>query len=278
MTLVRYPGGKSKLKKHILPFIPSLNGVEYREPFVGGGSIFLSIIEKESISKFIINDFDVQMGALWQSVIYNPLALIDRIKSYIPTVDSYLQFVESLNTSETLSVLELGFRKLAVHQMSYSGLGLMAGGPIGGNSQSSKYVIGCRWSPLRLEKTILKISELTKHLDSDKKIISSLDFESVISRDSTLSTFIYLDPPYYDKGADMYVHSFKTNDHIRLANVLKKTPHKWLLSYDDCPEVRELYSWAKVSTFSAKYSITSVIGEDDTRKSTNKNELLIQPI
>ena len=52
-------------------------------------------------------------------------------------------------------------------------------------------------------------------------------------------------------------------------NVLKSTPHKWLLSYDDCKEIRELYSWAKIEELDVKYSISGA---------TKKGELLISNI
>lgn len=76
--------------------------------------------------------------------------------------------------------------------------------------------------------------------------------------------FIYLDPPYYDKGPELYKFSMSHDDHVRLANALRNCKASWVLSYDDTKVIRELYSWAKFIELRAfenmKYTIATQVG------------------
>jgi len=89
----------------------------------------------------------------------------------------------------------------------------------------------------------------------------------IILNDSRKKTLVYLDPPYFEQGAGLYYHSFAQDDHVRLANCLKNTSHYWILSYDDCPEIRSLYQDFTIKTISANYCMTGKI--------VQKTELLI---
>lgn len=274
-SFFRYPGGKTKLKLHI---INKLNEIinnnfpnqkfTYMEPFFGGGSIGLELLKtNKDIQSCHINDRDKSLADLWHLVTYNPQLLINEVANFIPTTQSFYQFKQDLLNGEIN-----GFKKLAIHQMSYSGLGTKAGGPIGGESQSSNYKVDCRWSK---QNIIKKITTIAKLLYSHNAIITSYDFEDLINisynsptspASPTSPTLIYLDPPYFDKGSQLYQFSFSEQDHIRLANSLKNTKHHWLLSYDDSKEIRELYNWANIQELNVNYSI---------RNAQQKQELLI---
>jgi DNA adenine methylase len=98
------------------------------------------------------------------------------------------------------------------------------------------------------------------------------DFADLIE-DESCNALLYLDPPYYRKGNELYQHGFSANDHERLAMALQKTKHAWVLSYDDCYEIRQLYRWACVEPLDVNYSITATKGG----LSRTKSELLIVP-
>ena len=76
--------------------------------------------------------------------------------------------------------------------------------------------------------------------------MTNLDFEDIICEPGK-DVFIFLDPPYFT-ASKLYGHggSLHSFDHDRLAKILKKTTHRFLITYDDCSEVRGLYNWAKV--------------------------------
>ena len=284
--LIRYPGGKRKLRKLIcdkmgLLISQSSCDVEYAEPFFGGGDIGTTLIKDGKIKKAKINDKDSGVACLWTCVACYPEEMKKRVMEYVPRVEDFYSITgflqnESPDLEDANSILDFGFSKMVIHQISYSGLGLKSGGPLGGRDQKSKYKIDCRWSP---EYICNKIDEMHKLLRSvGVHECSSKDF-SVIIGDDSCESVLYLDPPYYDKGSDLYHESFTEEDHIRLANCLKATKHKWLLSYDDCSEVRGLYDWANIETVDrVNYSITSKkVSEEGKRESRWKNEVLIYP-
>lgn len=286
-SLFRYPGGKSKLRGEITTILNSMiNGedVQYREPFFGGGSIGLKMLSEHKVKKIWVNDKDMGIACLWTSVIRHPEELKDLVRGFIPSVQEFYDIKEALTCGwekccpETIKdVVDVGFKKLAIHQISYSGLGTKSGGPLGGEAQESNYKIDCRWSPDYLCEKIDKLHEMFYGVEISLDRCTSMDFAPVVIRNS-YSAVIYLDPPYYVKGSDLYQHGFSECDHVRLSKLLEATPHKWLLSYDDCPEIRGLYRWANIKSVDVNYSITALKNEDGTRKSTTKPELLISNV
>ena len=103
-SFFRYPGGKSRLAKQIFNSIEGkvdLNTVNsYIEPFIGGGSMFLYMVQRlEKLQYCVINDKDNGIYAIWETLLSNPDGLIGKIKDYKPTVDSYIDF--SLRLNET---------------------------------------------------------------------------------------------------------------------------------------------------------------------------------
>lgn len=281
----RYPGGKSKLRKRIASKIHDIidgSNVEYREPFFGGGSIGLLLMrDNPNLRDVWINDFDLGVSALWTTVIRRPELLIEKVRSFVPSVDAFYRFKDDLAScayGDADSCADYGFKKLAIHQISYSGLGTKSGGPLGGRDQKSAYKIDCRWSPDYICNKIVDINKMFSCMNVRNNKCTSYDFCDVIT-DCEKPAVIYLDPPYYDKGNDLYQHGLSILDHQRLADCLRTTNHRWLLSYDNCEEVRDLYSWANMEVIEeVSYSITATKDkETGGRASRVKSELLITP-
>lgn len=140
--MIRYPGGKSKLSHIIISKIRQKIGFmddkkdTYVEPFFGGGSIGLEIFKSGIISKICINDKDIGIASLWTSIIRYPNELKELIKLFKPSTNHFYEFKEHLMGISSISydrarITDCGFKKLAIHQISYSGLGTMSGGPLG---------------------------------------------------------------------------------------------------------------------------------------------------
>lgn len=256
--MFRYPGGKQRLAKHILPVLLQQDCREYAEPFFGAGYIGLALLEKTNIQRFVINDMDRNIYAIWRSIKDFPKDLIRQILNFVPTTTAFFEFKESLENSKEDLVLT-AYKKIAVHQMSYSGLGTMAGGPIGGKSQSSAYNVDCRWNPDRIVKRIVEIHQLFKKPDEIQ--ILNLSYDKCLDYE-----LLYLDPPYYGKGNELYPCKMRHDEHASLARHLERRNKPWLLSYDDNNTILLLYSFANVKRISATYTINS------TRQ---RNELLI---
>ena len=240
-SVLRYPGAKGKVIEKFIPFW-DIEHVEYREPFAGSGSIFF---RKPLVAKNWLNDLDTDITSVLLAMRDFPNELCDLIKLTVPTVD----FWYKLKNSTPSTILGKAYRTIVRNRTSYAGI--LGANPIGGVLQESEYTIDCRWNPERLCKYVELCS---KKLKSVK--ITSYDFNRVI-RAKGENVFIVIDPPYYHKGSQLYQVQFTKDDHYRLVKLLKSTKHKFLLTYDDCPEIRKLYDWASIIEESWFYSISN---------------------
>lgn len=238
-VLIRYPGSKDKHLKYLDTHIQHLlkDTKKLCEPFSGTASVTFYALKNKLLDEYIINDVDQEIIALWNIVKKEPERLIQSIKSYKPNIEDFYNWkTQELSEKEEF---DIAFHKLVLHQVSFSGLGKKAGGPIGGKSQGGTYKVNARWSPNKLEKTINSCSEL---LNSVPGVIQHESWDKCLEN-LPEGYSIYLDPPYYVKGEELYLNG--SIDHKNLAEQLRH--HKsWLLSYDDAPQIREYYKYANV--------------------------------
>lgn len=261
MPFIRYPGSKAKLVNAIYRTFPqrltgglfATEGVEYREPFFGSGAMgfeVLTAINPRS-SRVWLNDKDPWMVALWRSVLNQPNELRRRIADFHPTADAFYEF-KSKDGDLDVSDLDAGFMKLALHQMSVSGFGAMSGGPLGGREQTNaSYPVDCRWNAQSLKRHVVRLHRL---MAAFKEIrFTCRDFADVLIG-TPADAFVYLDPPYVEKGEQLYKHNMTAADHERMASIVQGLKCDWSLSYDDHPLVRRLYSWATIREIEVTYT------------------------
>ena len=276
--MIRYPGSKDKITDKIMRFFPhsvvdelwQSNRLEYREPFFGGGAVGFDVIRQLPRSSSIwINDKDYAMVCLWKSVHENPNELIEMVREFIPTTDAFYKFKDEDGRTD-MDVVRTGFQKFALHQISFSGLGAMAGGPIGGRSQSSEYNVSCRWHATRHCNAIRERHRLLNRFERVR--VTRLDFAD-LTDNAPPTAFIYLDPPYYEKGGQLYKHNMSDEDHRRLSLSLKSCRAPWVLSHEDHAVIRDLYSWADIESVALTYTIAKA-KYDQRRKNS---EIVIMP-
>ena len=280
-SIIRYPGSKAKLTGSIrdtLPdwmksgngLFPTPAGSMYVEPFFGSGAAGLDILKHVKPDASVwINDLDYAMYAVWYSVLNKPTELVRRVREFQPTVEAFYELKRIDGTRGECVTLD-ALNKIALHRMSVSGFGRMSGGPIGGRSQGGDYTVGCRWAPASIEQAI---REANHRLSGFREIrLTNLHVRDVLAECDS-SCFIYLDPPYYVKGGQLYAHNMGHDEHAELAEMLRNTPSDWRLSYDDCPQIREMYSWAYFKELEITY--TNAVTRDIQRP--KNREVLISP-
>lgn len=239
--LIRYPGSKDRhlsfLREHIDPLASRTRSVA--EPFAGTASVTFDLLRRGVVDSYAISDIDSGMVSLWRTVRNDPEWLIDAVEGYTPAVDDFYLFRDEPGRDER----ERAFRKIVLHQISYSGLGAAAGSPIGGRAQKSAYTVDCRWSPKRLARGIRECSTL---LNSAAGSITDQPWVSGLSDAIDQGMFVYLDPPYIDQGAKLYANG--DIDHARLSRILRSAEGaNWLISYDNSAQIDPLYGdWANV--------------------------------
>jgi DNA adenine methylase len=241
---LRYPGGKTTMMGQLSAYVPSRtlfdSGFEhYIELFVGGGAMLFELMSRgKSWSTTVLNDLDVSLMAIYEAARDYPQELKRKIINCTPSVELWNRSKEIDGKVE--NVIEAAAAKLVLHYCSHAGLGYMSGSAQGGKTQESKYPIGCRWNPLKICRAIDELNGVLTHGYSQ---LHSRDFSWVLENamPDPMTTFIFADPPYVEAGEQLYRHAFTEEDHERLAEAFHRSDARWLLTYDDCQLIRDLY-------------------------------------
>ncbi len=262
--IFRYPGGKSKLmepiKEHLYPLLK--NSASFYEPFVGGGSVMIQVAKDFPNIKLFGNDKDAYIYSFWKMLEDDNQSDIDNLYTLINQKPTVKLFKHLRDGAVPQTVVERAYYAVFFNRTAFSGI--LTSGPIGGYSQTSKYKIGCRYNAER----IIKEFEALRTLFRGRFHMSNDDCGQYIIN---VPGPLYLDPPYYVKGKDLYPTHMSDSDHRYLAEILR--PKKgWVLSYDICPEIDSLYSWANRIPLDARYSIT-----DKKKTWVAKKEYIILP-
>jgi DNA adenine methylase len=238
-TPLRYPGGKTQLAPFVTELMRANDLLQsvYCEPFAGGAGIACRLLLNGTVSEAWINDLDSAIYAFWHSVLNSTEALCDRIASTrIDMTEWYRQRV--VQRSSSASILDIGFSTLFLNRTNRSGI--LRGGVIGGKDQKGNYPLDCRFDRVDLVRKIRRIA-----LYRDQIHLSCIDARLYISsalKKLPAHALVNVDPPYYRAGPDLYTNSYVHKDHVALARAVQGMPHRWMLTYDDAPEIRALYA------------------------------------
>lgn len=253
---LRYPGGKTKLSNYIMQVIKQndLHEGVYIEPYVGGGSVALSLLYNDVVHKVIINDKDRSIYAFWYSVLNETDALCRLIADTEITMDVWTEQKKIQNHKEEEDLLSVGYSTFFLNRTNRSGI--LKAGVIGGHNQEGKYKINARFNKddliLRIQKVAMLADRIELHNLDAVELITTLDLED---RENTL---IYLDPPYYVKGSGLYLNYYKDNDHRQIANIMSNLEgYRWLITYDNVPFIASLYQQYRSAVFELNYSASN---------------------
>ena len=251
----RYPGGKYYAIKKIKPFIEAVEHDEYREPFFGGGSVFWA---KDKVNYNWINDKEDGLITTLK-FFQNKKQLNEMLQLFENEMEATREKYEEVKAINPKNDLEKAYRFYYLNRTSFSGKM---------KNPSWGYRPKRSLPPYRWKERIIPCAEKLQ----DCKI-TCLDFEEVINAPAVgKNVLMFVDPPYFEANQKShYICSFEENDHIRLCKCLKKTKFKFILTYDDCPEIREMYSWANIYDLKFFYRVEAAI--DHKRK--EGNELII---
>ena len=250
---LRYPGGKSKIAPLIRLIIEKSGGPEitYIEPFAGGAGVALSLLFEGAVSQIVINDYDKAIYSFWRAIKEDSQELIRLIEHTPLTIDEWHHQKEIYSTQNRKYSVELGFAAFYLNRTNRSGI--LSAGPIGGYDQTGNYGIGARFNR---ETLIRRIQEIANHKSQivvyNKEIRSFID--RVIPRYQD-NAFVYFDPPYYENGQRLYKNFFSPTDHIDIAHAISSGVNcPWIVTYDDVPDLREIYSDYEQRRYNLNYS------------------------
>ena len=277
---LRYPGSKNKLYPYIKHLVEVNSTRCFIEPFVGGGSLACKLLLNGDVGKVIINDLDKSIYAFWYCVFFDTDRLVEKIRDTEITIEEWHKQKAILKAKDSVGdLLTLGFSMLFCNRTNRSGI--LTAGVIGGLKQDGSCKLDCRFNKVKIIEKIENLSKL-----KDRVEVYNLDVNELLGNlDLGFDTLVFLDPPYFVKGPDLYVESFKEACHNRLATTLKEELRdvKWVLTYDNASEVERIYEGIDNLKYYLNYSAARrVLGVENMFFSSvidkgKYSELLKQP-
>jgi len=251
---LRYPGGKARFAPFIAELMQrnNLSGGHYLEPFAGGAGVALELLFHGLAGHIHINDVDPAVAAFWRVATEQPEALIKCVTKEPVTIEAWLHW-RSIMLGHTASTeLERGFATLFLNRTNRSGI--LKGGVIGGLAQAGAYKMDARFKRDVLCKRLERIAEHARHIhvyEEDAHALLTRCHEFLPAR-----SLVYLDPPYYVKGAGLYRNFYEHADHESIAKLLKSQHfcRSWVVSYDNAEEIKTMYAYARALTYGLKYT------------------------
>ena len=248
---LRYPGGKSRAVDLISTLVPKFD--EFREPFLGGGSIFVYLKQKFPQKKFWVNDLYLELFKFWEMSQKDVDAVIEKVYEWRNKFEEGKELHKFLTDNiSKFDDLEKAAAFFIFNRITFSGTT-----ESGGYSEQSFHG---RFT----ESSIHRLKKLGHVINGTK--ITNLDFQKVIEADGE-NVFIFLDPPYhsatksalYGKNGNLH----KGFDHVRFAHAVRNCKHNWLITYDDSEYIRELFSFAYIIECDLTYGMRNVSKTSD---------------
>lgn len=252
---LRYPGGKGKVAEFFQQVVIKndlLDGF-YVEPYVGGGSVALTLLYRELVKKIIINDKDRSIYAFWYSVLNQTEELCRLIEETPITMDVWKEqkAIQNRTIKGNVDLLTLGFSTFFLNRTNRSGI--INAGVIGGNDQTGNYKIDARYNKTQLIERIKKIAEYTERIELYNEDAVELT-KTLINKLPSKSIF-YFDPPYYIKGQGLYMNYYTDKDHEEIAKTIACiNSQKWIITYDNVDFIVNLYEQYRKQEFELLYS------------------------
>ena len=265
-TPLRYPGGKSRACERMGPYFPDLrNYQEFREPFLGGGSVAIYITKKYPNIDIWVNDLYEPLVNFWQQLQMFGIDMKDRLVE-LKTTNNNLESAKELFLSskekindQSLPNIERAVAFYVVNKCSFSGL-----------TESSSFSKQASISNFSM-RGIEKLPGYSKIIENWR--ITNYSYDYLLSSEG--NAFVYLDPPYdikdnlYGRKGSMH----KGFDHDRFAADCSSCSLDQLVSYNSDQLVKNRFKDWKAAEFDLTYTLRSV-GEY-MRDQKQRKELLL---
>jgi DNA adenine methylase len=252
-TPLRYPGGKQRLAPFIAEVLreTGLEGGEYVEPFAGGAGVAISLLLSDTVSRIHLNDLSRPVYAFWRAILTKTDEFCRLVSKASLTVKEWRRQKQILARPGDHDQLTLAFSFFYLNRCNRSGI--PSGGVIGGLKQTGTWTMSARFPRNELIRRIELIaarrsSIAVKNWDAERFL---KDYVSTLPK----ATFVYCDPPYFQKSDRLYLNHYEPADHARLAKTIqamRKRP--WLVSYDAVPEVIRHYANRRSFKYDIQYN------------------------
>lgn len=235
-----YLGGKRRLAQRIISRLSAIPHTIYVEPFIGMGGVFLR--RPFRAPSEVINDLSGDVATLFRVLQRHYVPLMDMLRWQITSRAEFERL--SRSRAETLTDLERAARFLYLQRTAF-------GGKITGRTFGVTPREPARFDVTKLGPLLADVHERLAGV-----VIEQLPFDELIRRYDTPDTLFYLDPPYWGCEADYGAGAFSRADFSKLAQLLGTIEGRFVLSLNDVPEVRTLFSAFDIERVDVPYSIS----------------------
>ncbi len=215
-SLICWIGGKRLLRNQIMEEFPE-SFDKYVEVFGGAGWVLFA--KDRHAKEEIYNDIDGSLVNLFRCVKYHPSELQRELDYCLCSREVFRNSLEEIKL-KSLTDIQRAARFFLLVKTSF-------GSKCGTFNKR----------PIDLKAKVEDIGKISERLR--RVVIENLSYEKLISSYDNAATLFYLDPPYICKK--MYEYDFEKEDHYNMKNILEQIKGKFVLSYNDCEEIRELY-------------------------------------
>jgi len=227
----RYPGGKTWLVPHIRKWFAGLQShpAEFIEPFAGGGIVSLTVAYELLADQVTMAELDDEIAAVWQTILNkNGHWLANQIVTFNFTKRN----IEATLARPASSLRAKAFRTILKNRINRGGIIAPGAGKLkrGENGKG----IRSRWYPETLRKRILNIATMRDRIT----FIAGDGLKVLRQNAQRADALFFIDPPYRMAGSRLYTH-FEL-DHSELFRVSNTLVGDFLMTYDDCEEIRGL--------------------------------------
>ncbi|MCU0514774.1 MAG: DNA adenine methylase [Anaerolineae bacterium] len=245
---LRYPGGKSRAVARILAQVPATLR-EYREPFIGGASVLLAVQQAfgHRLQRCWMNDLNYDLVCFWRYARDEADRLADHVQALRDRyADGRQLYAFCKDPASATTDFDRAARFFILNRITFSGVA-----EAGGFSASA-----CeqRFTPSSIER-LRQVAHALHQVE-----ITHGDYESLLLAPGD-DVFIFLDPPYLSvKESRLYGqrgHLHTGFDHERFAALMQACPHRWLITYDDAPAIRELFAFANITPWQLQYGMNN---------------------
>ncbi|CAB3819721.1 hypothetical protein LMG26854_01400 [Achromobacter aegrifaciens] len=252
-TPLRYPGGKGKLALYLKAILSenSLIGCRYSEVYAGGAGVAIELLLDGYVSSICINDLNTHIHAFWDCVLNRTDALCKLINDTDVNIEEWHRQKQIYSKGIDATILQQAFATFFLNRSNRSGI--MKAGVIGGKNQDGKWKLDARYNKSDLIGRIQKISGERNRIELTR--LDGLEFIQNRVNQGGEPSIVYLDPPYYVKGKGLYDNFYTHNDHVAVANALRKVKGaNWVVSYDNAPEIEAMYTGFSSIKYGLSYS------------------------
>jgi DNA adenine methylase len=253
-TPLRYPGGKARFAPFVRSVLEANNlvGGHYLEPYAGGAGVALELLFDGAVEAVHINDADPAIRDFWLAATTKTDQMVDLVENCKVDMIAWDHWRNVMLGVQKGSLVERGFATLFMNRTNRSGI--LKAGVIGGKGQSGEYKLDARFMRVAMCERLRRIGKFASAIH-----VYGEDALSLLRKCKTLlpkRSLAYLDPPYYVKGQGLYRNFYGHDDHVRIAAYLrsKSFTRSWMVSYDDVPEIREMYGDSRDTAYGLHYT------------------------